>query len=87
VKKNRLNRLEFLKNRSVQFDKSETEKTKMNRTQTQKNRAKPEKPSQKKKNQVKPKKPRQTKKTGFCSKITEPKPTGLNRFRFGFSFF
>jgi len=78
MKKNLLNRLEFLKNRSVQFDKSETKKTEMNRTQIQKNRAKLEKPSQTKKNQAKPKKSRQTKKTGFCSKITEPKPIGLN---------
>jgi hypothetical protein len=49
VKKNRLNWLEFLKNRPVRFHKPETEKTEPNRTQTEKtepnrkNQAKPEK--------------------------------------------
>jgi hypothetical protein len=60
------------------FYKPETEKTKPNRTP---NRKKLEK------NQAKPKKPSQTSLNWFCAKKTEPKPVGLNRFRFGFGFF
>ena len=37
VKKNRLNRFKFWKNRPVRFYKPETEKTKLNRTQNEKN--------------------------------------------------
>jgi hypothetical protein len=40
-----------------------------------------------KKNRAKPKKPSQTGLSWFLSKKTEPKPVGLNRFRFGFGFF
>jgi hypothetical protein len=64
MKKNWLNRLEFFKKptSSVRFwfYKPETKKTERGQTQTEKNRAKPEKPSQTRK------------KTGFYSKITEP---------------
>jgi hypothetical protein len=69
MKKNRLNRLEFLKNQPVRFwfYKPETEKTKPNQTQTEKTEPNKKKPSQ----------------IGFCQKNrTEPKPVGLNRFRF-----
>jgi len=88
------NRLEFWKNRPVwfQFYKSETEKTKPKKSSQ--NRAKPEKTEPKPKKRAKPKKPSQTGKnlakpvwTDFCSKKsnrTEPKPVGLNRFRFFF---
>jgi hypothetical protein len=67
VKKNRLNRLEFWKNRPVWFwfYKLETEKTEPNpNKKNKKNRAKPVW-------------------SGFVMKNrTEPKPVGLNRFRF-----
>jgi hypothetical protein len=75
--KNRIvkkNWLEFLKNRPVRFYKPETKKTKL----------KPEKTKKKKlknwKNQTKPIW------ICFCSKITELKPVGLNRFQFVFFF-
>jgi hypothetical protein len=71
------------------FFKPGTGKTELNRTEPEKNRAKPKKPSQ-----TEPK-PSQTGKTEpnrfepvFSLKNrTEPKPVGLNRFRFGFGFF
>jgi len=49
------------------FYKQKTEKP--NRTETKKNRAKPEKPSQTEKTKPKPRKPSQTR---FCPKKTEP---------------
>jgi len=78
------------------FFKPGTGKTEPNQKKPEKNRAKPEKPSQ---NRVKPKKPSQTEpkpsqtepnrfEPVFSLKSrTEPKPVGLNRFRFGFGFF
>ena len=63
------------------FYKQKTEKTKPNRNR-QKTGKKPsqnrKKPSQNRKNRAKPVW------TGFCPKITEPKPVGLTRFRFFF---
>jgi hypothetical protein len=60
---------------------------KTNRTQTEKkNRAEPKKIEPNQKNRAKQKKSSQTGKTSFCSKITEPKPVGLNRFGFFFFF-
>jgi len=86
VKKNRLNRLEFFKNRPVRFwfYKPETKKTELNP-----NRKKTKKTSQTRKNRAKPKNPSPIEKTepnwkitDFCSKITESKPVGLNQFWF-----
>jgi len=94
VKKNRLNRLKFWKNRPVLFGfcflslepkkPNRTEKNQKKTEPNRKNRAKSEK------NRAKPKKRAKPVWTGFCSKKsnrTEPKPVGLNRFRFGFGFF
>ena len=78
IEKKPIKPIKFLKKPagSVRFYKQKTEKTEPNRTETdkklEKNRAKPEKPSQTKKTEPKPEK-------------TEPKPekpsqTGLNRF-------
>jgi hypothetical protein len=60
-----------------QFYKQKTEKP--NRTETEKNRAKPEKPSQNRENRAKP--------VFALKNRTEPKPVGLTGFRFGFGFF
>jgi len=90
AKKNWLNRLEFLKIWLVRFGfgfiSLKLEKT--NRTQTRKkqNQAEPKKIEPNQKNRAKQKKPSQIRKTSFCSKITEPKPVGLNRFGFCFFF-
>ena len=81
VKKNRLNWLEFLKNRPVRFHKPETEKTEPN--PNWKNRAKPKKSSQTGKNQTVPNRNRSVW-TGFCSKKTEPNRTRSVWTGFGF---
>jgi len=94
-KKNRLNRLNFWKNRPVRFGFGFINKKpkKPNRTETDK---KPEKkPSQTGKTEPNRENRAKTGKTEpnrfelvFSLKNrTEPKPVGLNRFRFGFSFF
>jgi len=90
-KKNRLNRLKFLKNRSVQFGFGFISK-KPNRTETEKNQAKPSQNRAKPKNRAKTKKTGKTEPSWFepvfsLKNRTEPKPVGLTRFRFGFSFF
>jgi hypothetical protein len=72
--KNRIvkkNWLEFLKNRPVRFYKPETKKTEL----------KPDKTKKKLKNWKNQTKPIWI---CFCSKITELKPVGLNRFQFVF---
>jgi hypothetical protein len=69
-------RFRFYKPKTKKTDR--TEKNKPNRTEPNPNRKKTE-PNQKK-----------TSQTGlnrFLSLKTEPKPVGLNRFRFGFDFF
>jgi hypothetical protein len=70
------------------FYKPKTEKTESNpnRKKPEKNRAKPEK------NRVKPSQTEKTEPNRFESVFvlknqTTPKPVGLNRFQFGFSFF
>jgi hypothetical protein len=67
---------------SVRFYKQKTEKTKPNRTETEKNRAKPEKPSQTGKTE-----PNRFEPVFALKNKTEPKPVGLTRFRFGSVFF
>jgi hypothetical protein len=67
-------RFRFIKPGTGKTEPKKTEPNRKNRAKPSQNRAKPKKPSQ----------------TGFCSKKpnrTEPKPVGLNRFRFGFGFF
>jgi hypothetical protein len=79
VKKKHIKRIKILKKPAIsvrfRFYKPKTEKTESNRTQTEKNQAKSVK------NRAKPKKPSQT---SFGLNRTEPKPVGLNRFRFFF---
>jgi len=71
VKKNRLNRLKFWKNRPVRFYKPKTKKTKLNRTRTEKNRTEPNR-TRTEKNRAKPVW------TGFCPK--KPNGTEIGRF-------
>jgi hypothetical protein len=73
---------------SVWFYKEKTEPNR-NRQKPEKNRAKPEKPSQTEKNRAKTgkTKPNRFEPVFALKNRTEPKPIGLTRFRFGFSFF
>jgi hypothetical protein len=66
VKKTRLNRFKILKNRPVRFYKSETEKTKPNKTKSKTKKTEP--------NQAKPEKNR--------ARLKKPSQTSLNRFLF-----
>jgi hypothetical protein len=66
------------------FFKPGTEKTELNRTEPkpEKTEPKPKKPSQTGKNE-----PNRFEPVFVLKNRTEPKPVGLNRFRFGFGFF